>query len=82
VSISIGVTFYTSVTRQMARVHQINRLMRKAGMSPAFPGESSTADALKAPVGGMLGLARASLSQAIAPLRRAKVAAKPPPGSF
>jgi hypothetical protein len=82
VSVSIGVTFYTSVTRKMARVHQINRLMRKAGMSPAFPGESSTADALKAPVGGMVGMARASLSRSIAPLRRIKHAAKAPPGSF
>lgn len=82
VSISIGVTFYTSVTRRMARVHQVNRLLRKAGMSPVFPGESSTADALKAPVGGMVGMARFSLSRAIAPLRRVKLAAKAPPGSF
>jgi hypothetical protein len=82
VSVSIGVTFYTSVTRKMARVHQFNRLVRKAGMSPAFPGQSSTADAFKAPIGGMIGMARASLSQSIAPLRRIKRAAKAPPGSF
>ncbi|VTU40675.1 hypothetical protein H4CHR_05403 [Variovorax sp. PBS-H4] len=82
VSISIGVTFYTSVTRKTARVHQVNRLMRKAGMSPAYPGESTTADALKEPVGAVVGMARASLSRAIAPLRRIKLAAKAPPGSF
>jgi hypothetical protein len=82
VSISIGVTFYTSVTRRMARVHQVNRLMRKMGMSPVYPGESPAADAFKAPVGAMIGMARASLSRAIAPLRRVKLAAKAPPGSF
>lgn len=82
VSISIGVTFYTSTTRKMARVHQVNRLMRKVGMSPAFPGESSFVDAFKAPVGGMVGMVRSSLSQAIAPLRRVKLAMKAPPGSF
>jgi hypothetical protein len=82
VSISIGVTFYTSVTRKMARVHQVNRLLRKVGIAPAFPGESSAADALKAPVGGMVGMARFSLARAIAPLRGLKAAAKAPPGSF
>ena len=82
VSISIGVTFYTSATRRMARVHQVNRLMRKVGMSPAFPGESPIVDAFKAPVGGMVGMARSSLSRAIAPLRRIKLAVKAPPGSF
>lgn len=82
VSISIGVTFYTSVTRRMARVHQVNRLMRKVGMSPVYPGESPAADAFKAPVGAMIGMARASLSRAIAPLRRVKLAAEAPPGSF
>ncbi|GAA4331543.1 hypothetical protein GCM10023165_05730 [Variovorax defluvii] len=81
VSISIGVTFYTSVTRRMARVHQFNRLLRRAGMSPAFPGESPAADWLKAPVGGAVGMARASISRTIAPFRRFKQA-KAPPGSF
>jgi hypothetical protein len=82
VSVSIGVTFYTSVTRKMARVHQTNRLLRKMGLSPAFPGESAAADSLKAPVGGMVGMARASLSRIIAPLRGIKLAHKAPPGSF
>ena len=72
VSISIGVTFFTSQTRRMARVYQVNRLMRRAGMSPTFPGESAAADMLKAPLGGALGLARSTLSRAIAPLRRAR----------
>ncbi|CAN7772666.1 JmjC domain-containing protein [Variovorax sp. LjRoot178] len=82
VSISIGVTFYTSVTRRMACVHQVNRLMRKMQMSPAFPGESAAADALKAPVGMFVGMARSSLSRMIAPLRGVKLQAKAPPGSF
>jgi len=82
VSISIGVTFYTSVTRKMARVHQVNRLMRRVGMTPAFPGESAATDAFKAPVGRVVGAARSTLSRAIAPLRRVKLAAKVPPGSF
>lgn len=82
VSISIGVTFYTSVTRRMARVHQINRLLRKVGMSPAFPGGSPVMDGLKAPVGEVVGMARSSLSRALAPVRGVKLAAKAPPGSF
>jgi hypothetical protein len=81
VSISIGVTFYTSVTCRVACIHQVNRLMRKMGMSPAFPGESAAADALKAPVGRLVGRARSSLSRMIAPLRRARLAAKAPPRS-
>ena len=82
VSISIGVTFYTSVTRRAARVHQVNRLMRKMGMSPTFPGESAALDALKAPLGMFVGMARSSLSRTIAPLRAVKLPAKAPPGSF
>ncbi|RZL86975.1 MAG: cupin [Variovorax sp.] len=81
VSISIGVTFYTSVTRSMARVHQVNRLLRKIGLSPAFPGESPSADAIKAPLGRLVGAARWSLSKAIGPARRLRRAAAPP-GSF
>jgi hypothetical protein len=81
VSISIGVTFHTSVTRRMACVHQVNRLMRKMEMSPAFPGESAAADALKAPLGRLVGQARSSLSRMVAPLRRARAAAKAPPSS-
>ena len=33
-SISIGVNFYTNVTRRHARVHQLNRVLRKWGLDP------------------------------------------------
>ena len=50
VAISIGVNFYTSVTRNTARVHQVNRLLRKCGLTPTGYGESAKKDALKAPI--------------------------------
>jgi hypothetical protein len=72
VSVSLGVTFYTSVTRQHARVYQVNRLMRNAlKMTPSEPGESSVRDNLKASVGGLVGAAH---------YRRTKVEA--PPGAY
>jgi hypothetical protein len=37
VSISIGVVFYTDVTRRHAYVHAFNRLLRRAGLSPSIP---------------------------------------------
>jgi len=73
VAISVGVNFYTSVTRNTARVHQVNRLLRKCGISPASPGESHMADAIKAPMGRVIGAARAAMSSQ---------AQKPPPGSY
>ncbi|MEJ8847698.1 JmjC domain-containing protein [Variovorax rhizosphaerae] len=58
VSVSLGVTFYTSVTRQHARVYQVNRLMRNAlKMQPREPGQSAMRDSLKASVGGLVGAA-------------------------
>ena len=41
VSISIGIVFYTSVTRRDAHIHSANRVLRKLGMNPKFPGESA-----------------------------------------
>ena len=41
VSISIGIVFYTSVTRKHAHIHALNRTLRKFGMDPKFPGTSS-----------------------------------------
>ncbi len=41
VSISIGIVFYTEKTRKDAYIHSLNRLLRKFGVSPKFPGESN-----------------------------------------
>ncbi|RST47314.1 JmjC domain-containing protein [Variovorax sp. MHTC-1] len=82
VSISIGVTFYTSVTRETARVHQVNRVLRKCGLSPAYPGESPAVDALKAPVGGLVGATRSCFVDMTASARRFKPVTTPPPGSY
>lgn len=85
-SISIGVTFYTAATREVARIHQVNRLMRKCGLSPSYPRESPTADAVKSAVGGLVGAGRARLGAARARFicmtsaRRFKHT--PPPGSY
>ena len=82
VSISIGVTFYTSFTRKVARVHQVNRVMRRCGLSPRYPGESPGADAFKASLGGLVGSARAKLLGLDPLARRFKLATAPPPGSY
>jgi hypothetical protein len=72
VSISIGTVFYSDVTRHHARVHQFNQVMRRLGITPRAPGESTMADALKAPFGQLLGMAR----------NRWRGVASPPPGSY
>ena len=82
VSISIGVTFYTSVTRKVARVHQVNRVMRRCGLSPRYPGESPRSDAFKASLGGLVGSARAKMIALDPSARRFKLATTPPPGSY
>mgnify|MGYP003583380133 CR=1 FL=1 len=71
ISISLGVNFYTSVTRRTARVHQFNRVLRRIGISPSYPGQSAAVDAVKAPLGYWLAAAR---------YRR--IGATPPPGSY
>lgn len=85
-SISIGVTFYTAVTREVARIHQVNRLMRKCGLSPSYPGESPTADAVKSAFGGWVGAGRARLGVARARLismtSGRRLRHTPPPGSY
>jgi hypothetical protein len=81
-SISVGVTFYTSVTRKLARIHQTSRLMRKCGLSPSYPGESAVADAYKAAVGGFIGAARARFVGMTPKARRFKRSLAPPPGSY
>jgi hypothetical protein len=82
VSISVGVTFYTSVTRRTARIHQVNRVLRKCGLSPAYPGESTAADALKASVGGLVGATRSCLVGMSTSAQRFKPVTTPPPGSY
>ena len=69
ISVSIGVTFYTDLTRKHAHVHQFNDALRRVGMTPATPGESDFLDRLKAPLGRMIGNAR---------YRKRK--SEPPPG--
>ncbi len=67
VSISIGVVFYTDVTRHHARVHQCNRVLRKFGLTPTFPGESAWRDAIKAPLGRAIAASRARWRNYVAP---------------
>lgn len=50
VSISIGVVFYTDVTRRAAHLHILNRLLRRLGVEPRAPGERPWVDALKYPL--------------------------------
>jgi mannose-6-phosphate isomerase-like protein (cupin superfamily) len=54
VSISIGVVFYTQVTRRSANVHAWNLFLRKLGLSPKEPGQSVWLDRLKYPFGRAL----------------------------
>lgn len=67
VSVSIGVNFYTDTTRRTAQVHQFNRLLRRLGASPAYPGESRLADAIKSPLGHWLAAARYRRNGSVAP---------------
>ncbi len=50
VSISIGVVFYTDLTRRMAHLHILNRFLRSFGLVPRAPGERPCVDVLKYPV--------------------------------
>jgi len=40
VTVSIGMVFYTKTTRKHAYIHSFNRLLRRFGLSPKFPGKS------------------------------------------
>ncbi len=51
VSVSIGVVFYTNVTRRHANVHALNHVTRKLGMQPTEPGKNGLRDRLKYPFG-------------------------------
>lgn len=50
VSISIGVVFYTSQTRRLARLHVLNRTLRRLGLQPSPPGARPLLDSLKYPL--------------------------------
>lgn len=50
VSISIGVVFYTDVTRRAARLHILNRILRRLGLTPSVPGARPWIDAAKYPL--------------------------------
>lgn len=65
--------------REAARVHQLNRLLRKWGLSPTYPGESPRLDAFKAPLGRLSGSARYALRKLVRPQLRDR---PPIPGSF
>lgn len=92
VSISLGVTFYTSHTRRLARVHQVNRACRKyLHMSPRYPGVSTRTDGIKAPLGWLVAHVR---QMALRQLHAVRALARgtrpddgwfgerPPPGSY
>ena len=79
VSVSFGVNFYTEATRRAARVHPVNRLLRKGlGIAPAFPGVSHMKDSIKEPVGKSLVVARQLARKMLDPLRRRPSAPTPP----
>ena len=52
VTVSIGIVFYTNVTRRNAYVYSVNRMLRQhAGLQPRPPQQSLLVDSLKYPVG-------------------------------
>ena len=51
ICVSIGVVFYTDVTRRHARVHALNRLLRRCGFSPQPPGANKMKDRVKEMLG-------------------------------
>jgi len=70
VAISIGVNFYTNVTRRHALVHQANWMLRRLGLEPTPPRRHAWLDLLKVPIGKL----------AIAAHRRRKGGYVLPPG--
>lgn len=68
-TISMGMVFYTDVTRRYARNYALNWQLRRLGVKPKPPGQSSLRDRLKAPVGATM-----------VRLRQRFRALRPPPG--
>ncbi|HUN91838.1 MAG TPA: cupin domain-containing protein [Burkholderiaceae bacterium] len=54
VSISVGVVFYTAVTRRIANAHVVNAVARRFGVRPTEPGLQAWRDRAKHPVGRAL----------------------------
>ena len=48
VSVSVSIGFCTRTLDRRAKVYQFNSLMRRAGLRPARPGQSSLRDRMKA----------------------------------
>jgi hypothetical protein len=69
VSISIGVVFYTDMTKRNAYVYAFNTVLRRCGFRPLEPGISKLLDLLKYPVG-----------RTIVALRKTLRGYSPPPG--
>jgi hypothetical protein len=69
VVVSIGMVFYTDVTRRHARTHALNWQTRRLGRSPILPGRSDVIDRIKEPLG-----------LTVVELRRRFRGYKPPPG--
>jgi hypothetical protein len=67
VTISIGINFYTPVTRRHANVHAFNDLLRKAGLQPRYPGESDLIDRIKHPLGKAAMLVRKARGHQLPP---------------
>ena len=51
VAVSIGIDFYTDITRRDAHVYVANQMLRRFGVSPREPHESEWRDKLKFAVG-------------------------------
>lgn len=51
VSVSMGIDFYTNVTRQASNVHAWNQVLRGFGVSPRYPGMNAWIDRVKYPLG-------------------------------
>lgn len=69
VVVSIGVVFYSDVTRRNAYVHAANSALRRFGMNPRVAGEAEWLDRAKYPLG-----------RAVVALRRRLRRYTPPPG--
>ena len=54
VSVSMGVVFYTSVTRMHANIHAWNLFLRRFGITPREPGDGGAMDAVKFRLGKAL----------------------------
>ncbi len=83
---------HASHTRKLARVHQFNRVIRKYLHRPCVsPGQSPRLDAIKAPIGWLLAVARHVLLRQLYAFRALRSGTRPvegwwgekaPPGSF